>query len=69
MSGARYDAVERVLHLTPAIPGDFRAFLAAAHGFGSVGVRDGEPFLDVRAGEIPLVELRYVPAAERAGAG
>jgi uncharacterized protein (DUF608 family) len=69
LSGARYDAVERVLHLKPAIPGDFRAFLATAHGFGSVGVRDGEPFLDVRAGEIPLAELRYVPFAERAGAG
>lgn len=66
LSGARYDAVDRVLHLTPAIAGDFRAFLCTASGFGSVGVRDGEPFLDVRAGEIPFDELRYVPASASA---
>jgi hypothetical protein len=62
LSGARYDAVERVLHLRPAQAGDFRAFLATAGGFGSVGVRDGKPFLDVRSGAIPVDELRYVPA-------
>ncbi|MCP3985627.1 MAG: hypothetical protein GY723_14650 [bacterium] len=61
-SGARYDAVERILHLTPAVPGDFRAFLATAGGFGTVGVRGGEPFLGVRSGEIPVEEIRYRPA-------
>ena len=28
LSGARYDAVEKVLYLEPAIKGDFRCFLA-----------------------------------------
>ena len=52
LSGARYDAVEKKLRLRPAVEGDFRAFLATETGFGSVGVRDGVPFLEVRYGEI-----------------
>jgi uncharacterized protein (DUF608 family) len=59
LSGARYDAVDRTLHLQPAIRGDFRAFLAAATGYGTVGVRNGKPFLDVRSGTIPVDAIRY----------
>ena len=59
LSGARYDAVERVLTLEPPRPGDFRAFLSTASGFGTVGVRDGEPFLEVRAGQIPVERIDY----------
>ncbi|HZZ56676.1 MAG TPA: GH116 family glycosyl hydrolase [Opitutaceae bacterium] len=59
-SGARYDAVEQVLHLAPAIPGDFRCFLSTATGYGTVGVRGGEPFLDVRSGSIPLQRIAYL---------
>lgn len=53
-SGARYDAVERTLYLHPAAGGDFRAFLCTATGYGTVGVRDGKPFLEVKAGAIPV---------------
>ena len=63
LSNSRYDRVDRVLYLTPAIPGDFRAFLATDGGFGTVGVRNGEPFLEVRAGEIPVEEIRYHAAS------
>lgn len=59
MSGARYDAVEQVLYLAPARPGDFRCFLATAAGYGTVGVRQGEPFLDVRSGTIPVKKIDY----------
>lgn len=62
LSGARYDAVEQVLYLTPSLRGDFRAFLATASGYGTVGVRRGKPFLEVRAGQIPVKEIRYTPA-------
>jgi len=61
LTGARYDAVEKKLTLRPAIAGDFRAFLSTATGFGQVGVRDGEPFLEVRQGDIELHEIDYVP--------
>ena len=50
LTGARYDAVDRVLHLLePKIRGDFRSFLATASGYGTVGVRAGKPFLDVKS--------------------
>ena len=62
MSGARYDAVEKVLYLKPAIKGDFRCFLSTATGFGTVGVSKGRPFLEVIAGRIPFKKIDYVAA-------
>jgi uncharacterized protein (DUF608 family) len=59
LTGVRYDAVEQVLYLEPRVPGDFRAFLSTATGYGTVGVRDGEPFVEVEAGEIPCREIAY----------
>jgi hypothetical protein len=59
LSGARYDAVEKKLQLRPAAPGDFRAFLATATGFGTVGIRGGEPFLEVRHGAIEVSAIDY----------
>jgi hypothetical protein len=63
MSGARYDAIEKVLHLRPRTTGDFRCFLSTASGFGTVGVRGGKPFLDVTAGSIEVTRIDYTPAA------
>ncbi|HEY1794159.1 MAG TPA: GH116 family glycosyl hydrolase [Opitutaceae bacterium] len=62
LGGARYDAVDSVLHLQPAVQGDFRCFLATATGYGTVGVTDGKPFVKVVSGTIPYREIRYVPA-------
>ncbi len=59
LSGARYDAVEKKLQLRPAVEGDFRAFLSTATGFGSVGVRSGVPFLEVRHGTIEASGIDY----------
>lgn len=58
-TGARYDAVDKVLFLKPVIKGDFRSFLATATGFGTVGVEDGKPFLDVVSGSIPAIRIDY----------
>ncbi len=63
LTGVRYDAVEKVLYIQPNIPGDFRAFLSTASGYGAVGVRDGEPFVEVRFGVIPFEKLVYTPSA------
>ena len=60
LSGARYDAVEKVLYLHPAIKGDFRAFLATATGYGTVGVRKGRPFLDVASGTISVARIDFI---------
>ena len=62
LSGARYDAVEKVLYLNPLIKGDFRAFLSTATGFGTVGVRDGKPFVEVKSGSI---DVDHIESAQR----
>jgi uncharacterized protein (DUF608 family) len=62
LSGARYDAVDHVLHLRPAVRGDFRSFISTATGYGTVGVADGKPFLKVVEGRIEIKELRYAEA-------
>jgi len=62
LSGARFDAVEKILYLTPAIKGDFRSFLSTATGFGTVGVKSGKPFLEVVAGQIPYRRIDYTAA-------
>jgi hypothetical protein len=61
-SGARYDAVDRTMHLTPPRKGDFRGFIATATGFGTVGVKRGKPFLAVKSGTIDVRDWRYTPA-------
>ena len=61
-SGARFDAVERILYLRPAIKGDFRCFLSTATGFGTVGVKNGKPFVEVVSGQIPYREIKYTSA-------
>jgi uncharacterized protein (DUF608 family) len=57
LSGARYDAVEKTLHLDPRVEGDFRAFISTATGYGTVGVKDGKPFVDVVSGAIEVVRV------------
>jgi uncharacterized protein (DUF608 family) len=61
MTGVRYDAVEKALYVEPRMGGDFRAFLCTATGYGTVGVHDGEPFLEVSQGAIPYEKLVYEP--------
>ena len=56
LGGAAYDAVEERMTLRPAVKGDYACFLSTATGYGLVGIRNGEPFLDVVSGSIPLRE-------------
>jgi hypothetical protein len=57
LTGVRYDAVEKTLIIRPSIKGDFTAFLCTATGYGTVGLRDGEPFLEVKRGTIPYQRI------------
>ena len=62
LSGARYDAVEKVLYLEPSIKGDFHSFFSAASGYGTVGLRDGKPFYEPKNGTLEVKEIKYTPA-------
>jgi len=60
ISGARYDAVDKILYLRPSIKGDFRSFLCTATGFGTVGVKYGKPFMEVKFGKIKIKKIEYI---------
>lgn len=63
-SGARFDAVDKILHLAPPVEGDFRCFISTATGYGTVGIRNGKPFLEVASGEIPYKRIEYTAPQE-----
>ncbi|MCL1793238.1 MAG: non-lysosomal glucosylceramidase [Oscillospiraceae bacterium] len=52
MSGASYDARTKTFSVNPAQKGDFRAFMSAASGYGTIGVKDGKPFIKTVGGAI-----------------
>jgi hypothetical protein len=62
LTGARYDAVDKVLYLKPTLKGDFRAFLSTATGYGTVGVRRGKPYFEAKAGRVEIREIRFEKA-------
>lgn len=54
LTGVRYDAVEKTLYIDSRIGDSFRSFLSTENGFGVVGLKDGQPFVDVRSGSIDV---------------
>lgn len=63
LSGARYDAVDKVLYLDPRVTGDFRCFLSTATGYGTVGVKGGKPFYEPRSGMLDISEIKLAARA------
>ena len=59
MTGVRYDAVDKVLHMHPSIKGDFRSFFAAGTAYGTAGVKDGRPFIDLKHGSLDIRRIDY----------
>ena len=56
LTGLRYDAVEKTLHVDSQI-GDFTCFLSTATGFGTVTHKNGKTTLNVRYGAIPVEKM------------
>jgi len=59
LTGVRYDAVEKTLYINPSLKGDFRSFLSTATGYGTVGLKDGKPFIEVKQGNIDIIHIQY----------
>ena len=59
LTGVRYDAVEKTLYIRPSLKGDFRSFLSTATGYGTVGLRDGKPVVEVKQGNIDIDHIQY----------
>ena len=52
LTGIRFDAVEGTLYINSRIGNNFTSFLSTNTGFGNVGLKNGEPFIDVKHGVI-----------------
>jgi len=57
LTGVRYDAVEKALHIDSRVGDDFRTFLATASGFGTVGLRKGRPFVEMKSGALDVKDV------------
>ena len=54
LTGIRYDAVEKTLYIDSNVGNDFRSFLATASGFGTVGLKNGKPFIEMKMGNLDV---------------
>lgn len=54
LTGVRYDAVEKTLYIDSKIGNNFKSFLSTEKGFGTVGLKNGNPFIDVKMGNIQI---------------
>jgi uncharacterized protein (DUF608 family) len=58
LTGVRYDAVTRELFINSGK--DFTSFISTETGFGNVGMKNGEPFVEVKFGEIPVKKFNLL---------
>jgi hypothetical protein len=56
LTGVRYDAVDKILFIDSKV-GDFKSFISTETGFGNVGLKNGEPFVDIAYGNIDIKKV------------
>lgn len=61
-SGVRYDGVAKTLVVEDRGRGDFTCFFAHGTAWGSAGLREGKPFLDLVEGDLEVGDLHLAPA-------
>ena len=54
LTGVRHDAVDRTLYINSQVGNSFRTFLAWEKGFGTVGLRNGKPFVEIKSGALDV---------------
>ena len=57
LTGVRYDAVTKTLHIESKVGKNFRSFLSTASGYATVCLKNGKPFIEVKNGEIEVKEI------------
>jgi hypothetical protein len=50
----RYDAIDKTLYIDSKIGDNFRSFLSTASGFATVGLKNGNPFIEMKVGELDI---------------
>ncbi len=64
LTGVRYDGVAKTLFIDSHVGNDFRSFLSTAWGFGTVGLKAGQPFVEMKEGRLE-VEHVFVSGVEK----
>ena len=59
LTGVRYDAVDQFLYIDSKIGDNFTSFFSGEHGFGQVGLKNGNPWIKMDTGEL-IVKKCYV---------
>lgn len=54
LTGVSYDALKQTLYMDSKVGENFQSFLSTEKGYGLVGVNNGEAFVKVISGEIPV---------------
>jgi len=57
LTGLRYDAVDKTLYIDSKIGDDFHCFFSAESGFGSAGLKNGKPFIEIKSGELDVRQV------------
>ena len=57
LTGLRYDAVDKTLYIDSKIGNDFRCFFSAESGFGTAGLKNGKPFVEMKSGELDVRQI------------
>lgn len=58
LTGVRYDAVAKTLYIDSKIGNNFKSFFAAETGFGSVGLKNGKPFVEMKMGTLDIEHVK-----------
>jgi uncharacterized protein (DUF608 family) len=54
LTGIRYDAITKTLFIDSKIGDDFRAFFSGQSGFGTIGLKNGKPFVEIASGDLEV---------------
>jgi len=57
LTGLRYDAIERTLYIDSKVGDNFRSFFSAESGFGTAGLKNGKPFVEMKVGELDVRQV------------
>lgn len=60
LTGIRYDAVEKTLYINSTTKKNFRSFICTAGGYGTAGIKDGKPFIEVVEGKIEVAKIKIL---------
>jgi len=57
LTGLRYDAIDKTLFINSKIGDNFKAFISTETGFGTAGLKNGVPFIEVKDGHIDVKQF------------